>query len=630
MSFIRVFILLFLFIFKPVIAEDILPTISVTVSRTPIEVQHSSAAITIITAEQIAESKAVYVSELLQSVVGLNVSRSGGPGAQSQVRLRGGEANHVLVLIDGIEVNDPAGGSEFDFGLLSTDQIERIEVLRGAQSALWGADAASGVINIISKSATEGQQLQLRSTLGSRDHFQKAVSFSHAKDKFDIRLGADWLKTDGINAVTVGNEKDGYESVTLTLKSHYVFDNDAELGLVARYSDSDADNDPGNDIGVPTDGFSTISRESIYARAFVKWAVWDQRWQHQLEYAITDRDNDFEKDAGRSSSKGQKYKWMYQTTLKLPTDNAKIDRQSLTLAAERERENFSQVDAISWGMDPNQKQRTVNYGYVAEYQLGFLDNFNFSVSARLDDNDKFDDAKTYRLGLSYAQPHWGTRWHVAHATGVKNPTFTELFGWAPKSFIGNPNLKAEHTKDWEIGVSQKLFDDHLNVTLTLFQQRLKDEIASNEAYNGSINSDGESKRDGLELGLQGDLADNLRYGFSYTYLVSTEGVSGEDKTEVRRPKQQWNGVMNYAFLQDKANLHISVDYIGKQRDVDFNISKRVQLDDYTLVNLALTYELSPDYKLFARVKNLFDVSYTEVVDFADEGIAGYAGFEITL
>ena len=126
------------------------------------------------------------------------------------------------------------------------------------------------------------------------------------------------------------------------------------------------------------------------------------------------------------------------------------------------------------------------------------------------------------------------------------------------------------------------------------------------------------------------MADNLRYGFSYTYLVSTEGVSGEDKTEVRRPKHQWNGVMNYAFLQDKANLHISVDYIGKQRDVDFNISKRVQLDDYTLVNLALTYELSPDYKLFARVKNLFDVSYTEVVDFADEGIAGYAGFEITL
>ena len=153
MSFMRTSILLFLFLFQPVMAEDILPTISVTASRTPIEVQHSSTTISIITAEQIAESKAVYVSELLQSVAGLNVSRTGGSGNITQLRMRGGEANHILVLIDGIEANRLSSGSEFRFDKISTEQIERIEVLRGAQSSLWGSDVLIGVINIMTMRA---------------------------------------------------------------------------------------------------------------------------------------------------------------------------------------------------------------------------------------------------------------------------------------------------------------------------------------------------------------------------------------------------------------------------------------------------------------------------------------------
>ena len=115
---------------------------------------------------------------------------------------------------------------------------------------------------------------------------------------------------------------------------------------------------------------------------------------------------------------------MYQSTFKLPVSNDRINRQSLTFAAERERDNYEQVTSSS-----SHKQRIINYGYVAEYQLGFMDDFNFSASGRTDDNDEFRNAKTYRLGLSYIYPGWDTKLHIAHATGVKNPTFTELFGW---------------------------------------------------------------------------------------------------------------------------------------------------------------------------------------------------------
>ena len=624
MSFMRTSILLFIFLFQPVMAEDILPTISITASRTPIEVQHSSTTISIITAEQIAESKAVYVSELLQSVAGLNVSRTGGSGNITQLRMRGGEANHILVLIDGIEANRLSSGSEFRFDKISTEQIERIEVLRGAQSSLWGSDALSGVINIITKRAKKGQEVTLSSSLGQRDYWRKGLSLGYGGDQFDIQLGADLVRTDGVNSIRLGNEKDGFNQKVLNLKSHYNFNNGAELGLVFHYKNSDGESDPSNS----SDGYAEDDEKEYLSRVFYKWDSWQSRWQQQLAYSVVDQKNKNKQASARSTYDGKKHKWMYQSTFKLPVSNDRINRQSLTFAAERERDNYEQVTSSS-----SHKQRIVNYGYVAEYQLGFMDDFNFSASGRADDNDEFKNTKTYRLGLSYIYPDWGTKLHIAHATGVKNPTFTELFGWSPASFIGNPDLKAEHSKDWELGVSQEFFDEQMNLTVTLFQQRLKDEIASNKSYNGSINSDGESKRDGLELDLQGNLSGNIRYGFSYTYLVATEGVSGgDDKTEVRRPKHQWSGLLNYAFFEDKANLQLSADHIGKHRDVDWSggAGSRVKLDDYLLINMTINYAVASDLKLWGRVSNLFDEDYTEVSGYNDEGTTIYAGFEITL
>jgi vitamin B12 transporter len=624
MSFMRTSILLFIFLFQPVMAEDILPTISITASRTPIEVQHSSTTISIITAEQIAESKAVYVSELLQSVAGLNVSRTGGSGNITQLRMRGGEANHVLVLIDGIEANRLSSGSEFRFDKISTEQIERIEVLRGAQSSLWGSDALSGVINIITKRAKKGQEVTLSSSLGQRDYWRKGLSLGYGGDQFDIQLGADLVRTDGVNSIRLGNEKDGFNQKVLNLKSHYNFNNGAELGLVFHYKNSDGESDPSNS----SDGYAEDDEKEYLSRVFYKWDSWQSRWQQQLAYSVVDQKNKNKQASARSTYDGKKHKWMYQSTFKLPVSTDRINRQSLTFAAERERDNYEQVTSSS-----SHKQRIVNYGYVAEYQLGFMDDFNFSASGRADDNDEFKNTKTYRLGLSYIYPDWGTKLHIAHATGVKNPTFTELFGWSPASFIGNPDLKAEHSKDWELGVSQEFFDEQMNLTVTLFQQRLKDEIASNKSYNGSINSDGESKRDGLELDLQGNLSGNIRYGFSYTYLVATEGVSGgDDKTEVRRPKHQWSGLLNYAFFEDKANLQLSADHIGKHRDVDWSggSGSRVELDDYLLINMTINYAVASDLKLWGRVSNLFDEDYTEVSGYNDEGTTIYAGFEITL
>ena len=284
MGFIRIFIFLLFFLFNSVIAEEILPNISVTASRTPVEVQYSPTAITIITAEQIAESKAVYVSEVLQSVAGLNVSRTGGPANLTQLRMRGGEANHVLVLIDGIEANKLSSGSEFHFDRFSTDQVERIEVLRGAQSALWGSDALSGVVNIITKRAKKGHKVTLSSSLGQRDYWRKGLSVGYGDDQFDIHLGGDLVRTDGINAITLGNEKDGFNQKVFNLKSHYKLNDSAEFGLVARYKNGDGEFDPSNSL----DGYAENDEKERLGRIYYKWDLWQSHWQNQLAFSVVE------------------------------------------------------------------------------------------------------------------------------------------------------------------------------------------------------------------------------------------------------------------------------------------------------------------------------------------------------
>ncbi len=617
-------------------ADENLSAISITASRVPMNAQHTPNALTLITKEDIERKNARYVYELLQSVPGLNVTTQGSAGGLTQVRIRGAEANQVLVIIDGIEANDPATDAAFNFAHLVTDNIEKIEVLRGPQSALWGSDALAGVISITTNKEIQGHHVITSSSYGSENAYQGNIKFLIGTDNINLSIGGNFIDTDGINAATSGNERDGYDNTTLHLNTDYQIHDAVKIGLSTRYINASNEFDPAP-TGVPMDGFGRNDVEQIYARAFVELSTLDQHWIHLFDTSFIDTSNDSVDEIFASSkSEATKEKFSYQSTGYIPEIAELGLNQTITFAIEREQERFNQQGASFPGFDPNQKQKITNYGIVFEYRAHLDQQWTLSTALRHDDNDEFDNQKTYRIGINYQHPNSDTRVYVAHATGAKNPSFTELFGFAPNNFIGNSSLEPETSESWELGISKKLFDSSLTIETSIFWEDLKDEILtvfeSRPPFRSTvINNESRSERNGLEFSFYNQTAESLSISGSYTYLDAIEpDITGNDRSEIRRPKHQWSGQINYSFLNNSANANIAIDYVGDRRDIDFSNGDRVTLDDYTLVSLALHYQYNDVIKLFGKINNLFDEEYQDVFGFETNEFSGFVGIELKL
>ncbi len=615
-------------------ATDMLRSISVTASRSTTPTENVAGALTVITKQEIKNSHAVFVSELLQNVPGLNVSTQGSYGGLTQIRIRGAEANHVQVIIDGVEVNDPANPSGFDFAHLLADNIEHIEILRGPQSALWGSDALAGVISITTASASQANELILTNTYGANNSISSNLLLLAIKDNFDMAISGSFFDTDGYNTATTGHERDGYDNSTVNIKVNYSIKDNIETGISTRYTNASSEFDPAS-TGVPTDGFGKNEIEQIYGRGFFKLNTLNQQWVHFAEASFLDTKNtSIDEIFGLSKSEAGKEKFSYQSTFHLPSVETTFINHSLAITAEREQERFKQQGAAFPGFNPNQRQKITNYSQIAEYKADLFSNWSLSTSLRHDNNDEFDNQTTYRVGVNYRHPATGTKLYLTHGSSAKNPTFTELFGFAPNNFIGNADLQAETSESWELGISQNLFQQQLQLDASLFWEDLIDEIQTiflPSFQSTVINSESRSKRKGLELSLNGKLSSNLSVTSSYTYLDAREpDTSGNDHTEIRRPKNQWSGNLHYLFSDHKAGIDVNVNYIGDRRDIDFSQGDRLTLNDYTLVNACINYQFNDNFEIFARATNLLNKSYQDVFGFETSKFSGHVGLEIKL
>lgn len=630
---------------SPTCAEKIhnLKDMLVTASRTPLSVQQSGASYTIIDAEQIRQRQAVHVSDLLREVPGIAVSRSGGIGAQTQIRLRGAEADQTLVLIDGIEANDPAQGSGFDFAHLLTSDIDRIEIIRGPQSALWGSDAMGGVINIITREADSGSQLTGLLEGGSFGTAHGAVGVSERGERHHVSINGNFVRSNGTNVAEQGDEDDGYRNATLNLKAGLNPLDNLELSLVARHTVAEKQFDPAPfPAFVPADGDRESDTAQTSGLAQAKLDLFSGVWQHIVSAAFTGTDNtNFADGIEDTSTQGKKLKFSYQSNVFFETPVLADASHTLTFAFENENEDFKQRGQPGFFGDPNQDQEFTTNSFIGEYRLGLWERLFISVSVRHDANDLFDDATTYRGSLSYKLSQTGTILRGAYGTAVKNPSFTDRFGFTPDTFFGNPNIKPEESRGWEIGLDQRLLGDRILISLTLFRERLEDEIngfffdPSLGVFGGftAVNINGNSEREGVEFALQADVTDNLFINGSYTYVDSTQDDgTGRQIREIRRPEHVASLNANYRFLADKGNINLGIDYTGEQNDSDFSTfpATPVTLDDYVLVNLTTEYALSRGFTLFGRFENLLDEDYRDVFGFDTPGIAGYAGVRVNL
>jgi len=591
-----------------------------------------------ITNEQLQNSGSVYISDALRQVPGLSVSRSGGFGSITQLRMRGAEANHVLVLIDGIEVSNPVQG-EYDFAGLLANNVERIEILRGPQSALWGSNATAGVINIITKKAQQGLHSSLFVEGGSFSTYNLAGGLTYGSKRFRAALNASYFSTEGSNISEFGSEEDGENNFTASFKGDVDILKNLNVEGVLRYTDRKAQFDP-QDFAFPTtptqglviDGDRETDSREVFGRISATLSLLDGHWQQKFSGAITDVKLDSLADKLKTSgTEGRRDSMSYLSTLKFDTVSLANANHTVSGLIERKHETFRNTSSSANPSQARERERSL-YGVAGEYRVDLFEQLFLSAAVRYDENDTFDDATTYRLTAAYLVPDTNTRFHVSVGTGVTNPTFYEQFGFDPLTFDGNPDLKPEKSFGWDIGFEQKFFKGQLGVDVTYFNARLENEIYSTfdfSTFRSSVgNLDGTSRRRGVEVSVSANPFDFLDLKASYTYTRS-EDANGN--TEVRRPKHIASFDATSRFYDDKFTINLGVKYNGKNEDLEFISSTpetRVILNDYFLINVSASYKISENIKWNARIENTFDEDYQDVFSYNSPGLNAYTGLQV--
>lgn len=612
-------------------------TIVVTASRIPVPLSAVGSSITVIDREQIEHRESAFALDLLRDVPGVAISQSGSIGSQTQLRMRGAEANQILVLIDGIETNDPAGNAEFALENLGTWDIDRIEVVRGAQSGLWGSDALAGVINVITRQPDEKLSVSGFGEGGAFDTRSAGTRISGALLGTRAGLSVSSIDSDGSNSSRTGSEDDGYRNRTANLSLAGNPADNLDLEFNGRYSDIHKEFDSINWLtGLPADTLDETDMSLGYFGTKGTLRLLDDRWTQSLRAGWTRSDADNSNEFGANgSTDADRYAVYYQSTWQFTPASSESAGNSLTFALDHEREEFSQRGTVTpWG-DPNQDQSDRNTALVAEGLFSPLARLSLSLSVRHDDNSSFENINTFRATTAWTDETTGTRLHAAVGKGQKAPTFIERYGYFPGQFTGNPDLKPEHSTAWELGIDQALPGVDASVGATYFHEDMKDEIYGyafdEESFQTTaVNLSGTSKRRGVELTAMARLSPALKISAAYTYTDATEpdAITGADVQEIRRPQHTGSFGAGWRSRNERLQLNASLSYTGTHNDDYFPpsfIKEVVELDAYTLVSVAATYHLNDATRIYTRIDNLFDTSYEDVHGYNTPGIGAYAG-----
>ncbi len=619
--------------------EELTETIVVTASRIPVPAEQAAASFTVLDEDYLNRRQALTVEELLRGTPGMAVSRSGVLGSLSQVRLRGSEANHTLVLMDGIEIGDPALGGELDFSHFLAADLQRIEIVRGPLSALWGSDAMAGAINLITAPETFERSLKSYAEAGQFSTHKGGLSASAGNDHWGVRVSVDHLSSNGQNISRSGDEADGYRNNTGHLVAEFNPSEQITLRLIARRSDSESQYDATSFLtGVPEDSDSSTKRTHTVAGLQGSAATLDGRWKHRASLTHTgSKNHNFASGSEIGETSGDKLRFGYQTTLTLARPGRTAAQPSITVGLEHEREEYLQRAEASFFGDPNRDLSTRSTEALAEFRLDASGDWAASAALRYDRNKDFDDAVSWRVS---ALKHLGLgiALRAAYGIGVKNPTFIERFGYF-SNFIGNPDLLPESSRGWELGASYGSSAGAFAGSITWFNDRLLDEI------NGFVfdpvvggftagNRPGVSRRRGLEAEARLSVMPQLTLAGAYTYLHAREPNSSDSLVhELRRPRHSGNLNMHYEIADPAIGINLNLAYTGEQPDIFFPPwpypSRRVSLDAFMLASLTASWQATPRVRWHIRAENLGDTRFEEVYGFRGPGRSIHLGLQLS-
>ena len=613
-----------------------LDEIVVSGGLTPLAAQALGRAVTVGSRETLEEEGVVYAVDALRSLPGIAVSRTGNPGGVTTVRLRGNEASHTMVLIDGIEATAPENGT-YDFSALLAADIERIEILRGPQSSIFGSNAIGGVISIVTRAATEPGVERGGSFEAMSDGSVLGSAYLRARgERGGISVSAAGQVIEGYDVANDGGDDDGDTNVTFNARGDYRLGETFTLGGTLRYVDRVADYDQFNFAAPDRGGLVTSSDEEgeqseLAASIFGEASALGGRVEHGPFFSAL-RSDAVQRLDGRKTTDatGERYVARYQAKIALDAPTLDAANHSLTLAAEWKRETYRHNNP-ALVFDPSQldEQRRDLYSLIGEYR-GFFEHFDLQAAVRHDFNDDFEDETTYSAAISVPVRAIDARLHASVGTGVQNPTMIDQFGFFPGQFIGNPDLKPEKSFGWDIGIEKAFWDDRLKLDLTYFNQRLEDEIVTvypaPDFIATAVNEDGESDRQGVEIAASLAATEALSFDASYTWLDST---APDGAREVRLPRHEGRISAIWGFMEDRGMVRLDGLFVRDLRDSDFTApfvsGNTVKLDNYTVVNVEASCQVRDGVQLYGGVNNLFDEDYEEGYGYAAQGITAFAG-----
>ena len=609
-----------------------LEPVVVTATRTETPENRIGSAITVITAEEIKARQFNDVADVLRTVPGLDVVRAGGMGQQASVFLRGADANHTLMLIDGVEMNDPANpNGSFDFGLLQTDNIERIEVLRGAASAVYGSDAIGGVINVITKKGEGKPKFAAAAEGGSYGTWKAGGAVSGGDDRINYSLDASRLEYSGFSAAdkNLGNkENDGFRNTTVSGRGGIQITDDLDVGATVRYNEGKSFLDNCGGKGCDDPNYWGTFNE-LFTRGFGHLKLFGGFWEQTLggAYSRTDRHYVNPFDAANpfvstSDNLGQKLKLDYQSILHLHETN------TVTLGFEEEADSLSSASSfdgggfVSTGSIPLKTMNTTSY-YVQD-QIALFDRSFTTLGVRYDDNNRFGGHVTWRVNELYAIKETDTRLKGSYGTGFKAPTLFQLYDTMFGS--GNPDLKPETSENWDIGLEQDFWDKRVTLGVAYFDNKYYNLIQNPGPFPFRSVNAGRAESNGVETFVNVSPIEDLSLRGTYTYQETRNLETGDPL--LRRPRDKAGFDADYRFLE-KAHVHFNVLMVGWKADVSPTGAAAANVPGYTVVNLSGSYDFTPNAQVFARVDNLLNKKYEELYGYGTSGVAGYGGVKLS-
>ena len=596
--------------------------IVITASRAPETEARTPASVTIIDAQRIERLGEPLVPALLRLVPSAAVATSGPGGSLTEVRIRGAEANHTLLFIDGIAANDPASGDTPRFELLNADLVSRVEVVRGPQSALWGSEAIGGVVAV--NGVDDAPGISANGEGGSFGFRRASASGSLSSGNASLAGGIGWQRATGIDSFDGHGDKDGYRNLSGRLRGTWAVAPSVELGVAALALSGRSEFD-GFNPAPPFQHTDTLdsSRNRLAAgRLWARFGGGRSPWTGLLAASALGSTN-------RNLLAGDD---LNRTRGTRRTLNAQLERglatgavtHRLIAAVDAEWEGFHARD-FSGGFT-NQDRTRKHQALTLEWR-GETNAFTGDVAVRHDIFNRFRDATSLRASL-LAKLGGGFAVAGSYADGIAQPTFFDLFGFFPGSFVGNPSLKPESSRGLE--ASLRFRRGSVEASLTGYRQRLHNEIVPTADFTSTINRDGTSHRSGVEAELAWNLGEQLRLTANYAYLHATERETsgGHQIRETRRPKH--SGSLALDGAAGRLSYGASIAYVGAHLDNNFDVfpSRIVRLHAYWLANARVAYGLRPNLELFARASNLLDSRYQDVLGYRTEGRGLYAGVRL--